>query len=943
MAKLPPPPSSGSSSSPSGDSSPKKVAPSPRKGLPAPPQPTPQPRATPQPSAPSAAKSEESEVRAKPVVAQGTPRAVRPGLARLPSPAPASSAKRSEPRPPLSRRAKIILGSIPGFLVAIVLCVLLVQYWQSKPTHSAMLDYLNVVVAPESFKFTSLESSVVSKGEGQARLQVVAVGKVSETLYTSSPAVAYAAEKLNLDRSLVERAEKALSAKDGKRLMAFANLSEPPADLRALVVLTPSATEGTPVRYQALLSAVKTESGWRFTMSRNGFEGDAPEGATKRSFGSNAFALDDEQSVAALKSKLDAYTAYARTVERAAGEFATKLAEERAAARQRMFGWLREGMLFAGTATARNSDDQYPVYLEVAKFDERSGAITFALRNDGGGRESRAFQGECSYDAETDRVALTLSSESNQATQDTGPLLSFYRSYKLQLSLDSTGKLAGEGSGIAFNMTAVADSELARVREEMVQGHSRISELTRPGTTYLGVVTHRRSGNSEEVILRIDRQEPRTSAFSGTLSSVQGGHVRNFTGLAFGNKYRAEGKPLRVEFAPGKGRGELFTASNNRSSAQFTITGDEIQAQSGNWDLVLKRATGGELSEIRRQQQSAAESFYRVIRAGAVLDGTGRDRSNNVAGLRMRIQAVDEELRTITLSIDSRDQAGITHQFSGSVSPEEGVVLVSSTGEGRFNPSGARKVPFFSSDSIFELSLKVDGSRVVGELDRYDNWSFEFRSVGGPSSSTSNSPTPPPRSATTPSPAKAKVEENPPSFQGYPTFPKASGVYFLRDSSWVALAANTGKISGTLAGSLGAVNEFLGSLSGTTTPSRVGDRVAVVSFSDRPPSPADGRQVVILLVGEPLSPSPAEMAVNRELRDYPKIEMAPLERKSDGRREADLFLIAGKFRGFGNSRLSGVVERVNPRLFIYTASEVLAPGNYAILAGGQPFEFAVGR
>jgi len=351
--------------------------------------------------------------------------------------------------------------------------------------------------------------------------------------------------------------------------------------------------------------------------------------------------------------------------------------------------------------------------------------------------------------------------------------------------------------------------------------------------------------------------------------------------------------------------------------------GSELTGEDERFTYRLERATPGFIAALDQERTERAGRFFAVVKAGAAYDGVFRNRDGFVSRARLRITEINAADGIVFLNFESREQNGIYAKFRGSYDPVDRTLALTNSGGGKFNPSGVRRVPFFSEDAAHAVTLKLGDSGFTGAILNRSDWSMEFTAQPG------------------------AVASLPP-----PEYPAARGAYVLSEGQWLPLPRNGGRVTygamevlTNITGFLGALNGALGSANGNspskadeTRPDKLGD----LTFDGREPVPAVAAEgVVIVLVGE-IQKAPADMLQKYpELRDYPAMEMAPSRRSGDGKRQVDLLRIVPGLGGFRDQRIAAIVEEVRPGVTLHTCTARLDSGSYAIGAGGDMFELNV--
>lgn len=799
----------------------------------------------------------------------------------------------------------------------------------SRPSEPEIAAFLNREVGRERAEFDSVDYKVIAKEPGSARLEIEARGIARETLYRPADLASWL-RRQNFDPAAFATAQALVASNDGPSLREWAGLPPTPPDPTKLTVLRPAVTKGQTVRFAGTIDAHKQDGSWTITLRGGRFTENTPDGRPRTDF-AEAYVEGDAADEQKLTQAIAAAREFASRVSAAAQQYAPKLAEARRARLERLIGAIAPGSLFTGVARSRRDSTAVVLYLEVTARSDNPRTVTAALRNDSGGSEYRGFLGDWQADEQTGRIKLRLTTRSNQQVNGAGPLLADYSSWTIEGELAADGTFTARSEALDYEFQHVPAENAERVRGEMLQGLRQLHAAVASDRIYLGTITDRRSGVAAAALLRFNKLEPKTSAFAGTFQSLaRTNWFRHFTGLAIGNKYRADNRPLRLEIARGtQGAGEFFGTTYN-TEASFTLEGEELHGSSNEHAFVFKPATPAELAQIEQARQQAAGAFFATFRNGAAYDGTARNREGFVGRLRLRVQKIDDLDRTATLIIESRDQPGLYSRFTGAYAVEDGTIVATS-GEGRINKSGVRKVPFLTHDSTYRVRFIKREGRIDGIIEDgpYANgWTLEF-------------PLPANLPPAASSPANT-ASDAPAALAAYPAVPAADGAYLLVNGQWMKLPRNNGRVTYGASQVVGGILGGLGALAGKPTDERAADKLADLTFDGNEPVPRTPRSsIVIVYRGTVSKPPPALLEKYPDLASYPAVEVAPLRSGSNGRRQVDLLRVVPGIAGFRENRVACTLDEVSSSLYLLTATAELSPGRYALSAGTSPFEFEV--
>jgi hypothetical protein len=242
------------------------------------------------------------------------------------------------------------------------------------------------------------------------------------------------------------------------------------------------------------------------------------------------------------------------------------------------------------------------------------------------------------------------------------------------------------------------------------------------------------------------------------------------------------------------------------------------------------------------------------------------------------------------------------------------VVLVA-TSKGSFDLSGEFDVPFLVSPSPATLHLALTGNAIAGTIEGDTRWKLDF-----PVSVFLATPT-----------EGAEADASPGIGAVFPALPTADGAYLLAHGNWEALPKNNGHIateevkesSGVMEATniADALQREISHLAAKT----VKRKTSYLVFDGKEPLPISSGQTTVLCI------------VGADLAAGVPVQMTSSELQKEGQRRVAI----------GNGTQTKVLfsERVptygrlaSPGHILISATAVLAPGLYAVNAGGG-YEF----
>lgn len=798
------------------------------------------------------------------------------------------------PPTPMSKGAKIAWGC------AIVICALAfagVKVYERITSRPA--DKLLAASVVSELGITAVEGSVLSRRSEVVHPDKRVTGQISMDVTLSEPVYeqvdtgTYLASQFKVDVARLRETRLALSGDAGEKVRQLAGVVDAPASPLDLVLVREVAPQGRKFTINASYSAVRNDGKWEVVLS--GVSSELPAGKPLSTFGVSATKVGDGGAEPTLQETLARYDAFEQTVAAAREQYRDVLRREREAKIARILQPLQAGALFRGTVTNRRNQTAIPLWLTVTDFNAQTRQVQVLLRNDGGWQDARQFQGECGVDEQAGTYVLNLVTREDQCVKGAGPLLDAEESWTIQLGSDAaSGDLKCTDRANIYHLTPLS-AEAAET--EIAQRKAALDVLLAacaPKSVYRGTVVNKQDNTAEPVLLEFVKAENSGALLQVQLSSEE--HPvwrRALRGTLIASRYRSGGSPLRLKLSGDDrvrraARGSVFSDEQDRQ-LQLSLGEKVISGEDRRYRFHLEQLSADELVQLAARREAREKSLMSIIKTGTSYYGTIRNGSF-ISNALLRFTKADLELGEVTFTIESRVQTGIYSTFEGAIDPSDGLVSAQIR-QGRYNRTGVLKVPFFSKDSTFELSLTVDESGIAGHLVNNTDWvlSFPVRKIAADS--------------------------------GVVAYPTTQGAYVMAEGGWVPLPRNNGRAKTNLGAQFGDL------LKDVNEPTKLADLV----FDGRETPPAvSGANVMLLFVG-PLEPAPQQvLEENPQLIGYPMIELAPLVMRSDGKRSADLVRIASGIAAFGDKRCAATCEEVGDNLMVLTCVGRLQPGNYGL-------------
>lgn len=817
----------------------------------------------------------------------------------------------------MGKGAKLSMAA--GVLVVVAGLVVLgvIRERAAHPSDALVRGFLDHEVAEGHLSFVGVERVEQPLGADSLRIDFTAQAEAKDALYRSIDTAGFLTEALGVDVSSVREAKALVQSKNGARLRELAKLDALPADPLAIPVVRESAPQGATAVFRGRLVARKAAGAWTLVLQEGDWVAAIPSGTPRANLPSGVVVVGERDGEQRLRDAVAGYLGCAEKLREARKQFEAELAAERQRRIDGFLGRLAEGALFRGSARNLNDQTMTSLVLEIVAAARDSRRVDARLRNDGGWADARRFRGEWSCDAESEAFKLTLSTDRRDAIRDAGPFVSNSEEWALELTESDNGELVAQNHRYEYRFLPLSAADAAAVRQGLEEELAILRETTAAGRAFIGAAISKRRNAAEQVVLLFEKQENDGALLQGVLQSPERTvWRRQFTGTLIGNRYRSEGAPLRIEMA-----GETAVKSARDDSVfkvndwkglqlKLALEGGVLVGEDERFRYRFSPATEEQLAAIQQAQADRQNRFAQVVRQGASFNGVARDKQGFSSRVRLRVRRVEPASRTLQVVIESLQQGGIYHAMSGSYDVDAGLIGLGSSGEGKFNPSGHLKVPCFSKNDTFKLSLELGETGLAGSLFTSWNgetgWTMEFPLAL--------------RDAAAGEPAEASA------------YPSESGAYALVGEKWVPLPGNNGKIvqsAGTIAGGL---------LGGLLDPKQQNgpQKLAEVVFDGEQPLPVvGGESLTIVFVGTVMEASPSMIAKYPQLDGYPDIEMAPTRTGSDSKRRLDLVRIVPGIAGVGDARIAATVDAPEAGVLTLTATAPLTPGDYAVVVSAK--------
>ncbi len=816
--------------------------------------------------------------------------------------------------PSLALRPRTILGVIAA-LAVIAAGLIAWQHWRTSVRSGDVEAFLNRTAGGGRVLFSVRQIEALPQGEASRQLTVTATARTPVALYAKIDAADYLQRTFQLDPTSAAAARRLLADPNSAQSPEFKNAAPFPVDPYDAAILRLTSPAGATFNFQGVIEAQRDHGDWNFSLVSGGFDSASPQGDPRSALGNASFVAgdaSDETRLRALVVGFQAFAARVAEIRRISESAHTAVLESR---RKALLAQIAPGRVFRGQALETGQQQGTPLSLEIVELASGQ-QMTALLRNEGGWRIARVFQGTWSADAEFENLTVNLASLPGQAIRNAGPFLENAQTWTFTLRLDAQGGLSERNRSYQYRFEPLNPEQVAALKGRLEAEFDRAIAATKPGLLYQGTAVSRTSGAAEPILLRFSGQSPAGESIEARIESTTRSWKRTLHGTIVTNARRSGGNPIRfqttaneaVEDAPaGSVLGTRDDLELRLAPAPGSLTGED-----GQFTYRLTVVGEADLRRLEADRAVRARRFLAVLRDGIQYDGRLREEQGFVTQARLEVTHLDRQTGAIAARIHSLIQWKVYQDFLGTCDPAGSSVVLHGTGQGVFDTSDEFNVPFLKRAVATTLHLTFTGNSFTGRIEGNAQWTMEF-----------------PADTFLAAPTESAEPNSPPADGGvFPAFPKKNGAYLLSHGSWVPLPANHGhvvveKVKSPSADEmmatsvLGLVTEGVGKLVKET---KKKETISYLQFDGKDPRPAsDGPALVVLFVGA-------------EASGAPEVELEPAEILKDGQRRVEIKEGPPSPIRFAGQSPAAYVRKVAPGLMLFTATSALPPGPYVFNA-----------
>jgi hypothetical protein len=805
---------------------------------------------------------------------------------------------------------RILLTGIA--ILALILCAMVAWWhWRTPLGKPEIASFLDRTEDNGRFRFTVDRVAAQRQDDGSLQLSVVATARTQQPLYSRIDTADYLRRTFQIEPESVADARSAIANKGAPLGPEVAAAGPIPSDPYRAILLRLNSPAGVPFPFHGVLGAHRSGDAWVFSLLSGSFDGAGPEGDIRTSFGEAALLPGDPGDDGRLRSMAAGLQAFADRLAGVHRKLESARVEAIAGRRMAFLGQIAPGRVFRGEALERGEQHGTVLYLEITDLSGE-GEVTALLRNEGGWRNARAFQGNWSADDEFKAPVLNLTSLPDQAVRNAGPFLENTQTWTFALRMDPRSELSERNDRFQYQFQPLNPAQLAAAITRLDAEVNRAMAATEPGMLYGGEAASRSSGASTPILLRFTGRSESGQGIEARMESATHSWRRPLHGSIVENSRRSGGEPVRLQSAPGEAAAVAPADSPLGGTDGLDISlGIEEGSLVGEDALFTYRLAPVDESDLRRieaEHRARARQFAAVFRSGIEFDGTLREEQGFVARARLDIVRVDPQTGAIAARISSLVKANVHRDFAGTCDPSVGEAMLGATGNGVFDKSGDFEIPFFVGPTAATLHLALSGRSIAGNIEGDTRWVMDF-----PTAAFSGAPT--------------EAAEGPADYSMFPPFPREAGAYLLARGAWVPLPTNNGRV----------VTETIRPKTEVELPSNIADalnkgieqvvkkshkiKVSYLEFDGINPVPASKGPVIVLAL------------VGPDITERMTVELAPAETLKEGPRRVEIQGSSPEKMRVSYERLPEYVRRAAPGVVLVTTTSEVAPGSYILNAG----------
>lgn len=666
----------------------------------------------------------------------------------------------SLPTPPAPK--SIRNGSFVNFVTICIIAVLTLFATQgcgpAKPSSDSVEGAVASHFEKMGFKVTNYSTiktghALKAGSEVIKDVQAAVTATPLQNLYEVVDTANYVRHELKADPVTSTKIATILTSAGAKRLLDTANVSaQDPLDLGKVVLMRKIASPGDTYVFKMNFAAGKDQSGWAIDQPM--FSNIAPAlPEYQRGFAqdNNHYEITNPADVEKLRSLLAQNNATLAALHKAAQTLL-----EQAVAQ------LPPGAIFTGTLTgntnspfnignaasgwdygvlnrSQNSDEPLGITVQMLESNTTAKTVSVLLRTSNSWSDTRTADGVITTDSVSYLPMLTLTSDSDAALKNTGPITGDMATIRIPLIVKGDMLSAKIGKDTLLQLTRVPDTNRDTAIAKLKEREEALRKSIAENSVYIFNLIGADSRPPEKYLMRIGKLSS-DGTFELKIENTQNSLVRFFIGTLDTNAFRSKGFPLRISSATWveKAHKDTLLGTRSRLSYVFQYTDINFSGHSDNAGYIrnctLTPANEETVAKIVSERDAARDAMLSVIKTDATYDGVATKVINgNIEDrvpIRIHLTKVAPDGGEVVAVLDQIDQPTFRRQLVGSIDFDTNSIIVKTIGQVPWSNT-PRRTPWTEANnsSFFKITWtkeKLIGIHTLYLSDWGSIWKIEF-------------------------------------------------------------------------------------------------------------------------------------------------------------------------------------------------------------------------
>jgi hypothetical protein len=607
----------------------------------------------------------------------------------------------------------------------------LLFWWHGRaPIPSGDVEgFLDKTMGGVRVQFFVVQSTELRLGDNDEQVSFLATARTLQPLYSQIDTSEYLRRTFQLDSDSTAEARLLLADKGSPQ----GELGPYPADPYAATILNMNSPTGALFSFRGVIAAHRESGAWNLSQMSGAFEGPAPQGQPRSTFGDNSFAVGDSGDDARLRVLASEFQAFAGRVAEMRRKIESAKAAEIGRRRDAFMAQFAAGSIFRGTALEAGTQ----VGIAALPGDHRAFR---GQQGDGPPAQRRRLERRArlpgAHGAPTMTFAkptLNLTSPPDQAVRNAGPVPGEHAGLDALAERRPEGRAVGTGQLLRVSIPANEPRDQASALKVRLEAELQGSiAATEPSLLYLGTAVSRASGATEPILLRFIGHSNNGTSVESRLESTTRSWKRPLHGSIITNARRSGGRPIVMQTSSGEavtdappdsvlGQEEDLEMHLGLEAGSLVGEDEEFRVPA------LPLAGESDLHRMKAEGEERARRFLGVFRSGIVYDGILHEEQGFVTGARLEIlrsrPANGLHLRAPSLLVSSQASTG---SFSARAIRRAARCHARGNGPGHLDGDDDFNLPLFKSAAAATVHLELDGNSIMGGIEGDPSWVFDF-------------------------------------------------------------------------------------------------------------------------------------------------------------------------------------------------------------------------